>query len=54
MCVPCHRCVVYTHTLTLFAAVEEELMRVASHHTEMYAHQLQAAGRERDVDRIDW
>lgn len=48
------RWVVYSHALTAFRRIEEEVLRVAAHHAEALAHQLHAAGRSADQSKLDW
>jgi hypothetical protein len=43
----------YKHTLSLMSKVEEEVLRVATHHVERYAAQLYAAGRGSEVAELD-
>ena len=47
------RWVVYSHALSLFRVLEEELLRLATHYLEQYAMQLHAAGKGQEVDELD-
>ncbi|GAX75360.1 hypothetical protein CEUSTIGMA_g2804.t1 [Chlamydomonas eustigma] len=50
---PSGRRLMYKHALSLMSRVEEEILRVATHHAERYAAQLYAVGRGSEVAELD-
>lgn len=51
---PDYRVVVYARAMELFRALEEEVLRCATHHCDAYAQQLHAGGRGGEAQLIDW